>query len=121
MSTKKETPEQKPDAGAIPEPENLDEKLFQAWLENIPVLTPQDMSDKLADKGYIGQEYARKAVALTAYRHVQRIRRIHRRLNIRMRHMIRRQSRNPNANTVTAPDGRFALLRQVTALLPAYR
>jgi len=47
------------------------------FLESIPFPSPRELFDSLEELGYIGQEQARKAVALAAYRHVDRLRRIH--------------------------------------------
>lgn len=46
-------------------------------VEDLPRLTPQEIFDKLGELGYVGQDNARRAMALMAYRHVQRIRAIH--------------------------------------------
>ncbi|MDP6113197.1 MAG: AAA family ATPase [Planctomycetota bacterium] len=49
----------------------------RAFFESLPATTPREIFQVLEDHGYRGQEQARKAVALMAYRHVRRIRRIH--------------------------------------------
>jgi len=46
-------------------------------LKDVPVLPPQVAFDKLEELGYRGQEKARKAVCLLAYRHVRRLKMIH--------------------------------------------
>ncbi|MDP6505137.1 MAG: ATP-binding protein, partial [Planctomycetota bacterium] len=48
----------------------------RAFFESLPATTPREIFQVLEDHGYRGQVQARKAVALMAYRHVRRIRRI---------------------------------------------
>lgn len=43
----------------------------------IPQFSPQELAEAIRGRGYIGQERAVKAVALWAYRHVARLRRVH--------------------------------------------
>jgi ATP-dependent Clp protease ATP-binding subunit ClpX len=50
---------------------------FKQWLAGIPLMRPREMYDRLAAEGYVGQDAARVAVCLTAYRHVKRLRMIH--------------------------------------------
>ena len=47
------------------------------FFEQIPLLPPQKMFDLLAKHHYQGQESARKALTLMAYRHVRRLKRIY--------------------------------------------
>ena len=47
------------------------------FVESIPVATPKEICRGLEARGYVGQEAARRAVALAAYRHVMRLRQIH--------------------------------------------
>jgi ATP-dependent Clp protease ATP-binding subunit ClpX len=49
---------------------------FLSLIESIPSYTPQDMFDLLTDNGYIDQDYARKAICLMAFRHINRIKKI---------------------------------------------
>jgi|GEM_PF-617993 len=44
-------------------------------LAPMPQITPRKVDEKLLDLGYRGQEYARRAGAVLAYRHMQRLRR----------------------------------------------
>lgn len=44
-------------------------------LESLPVLSPREIEESLVKRGYRGQEYARRAGATLAYRHMQRLRR----------------------------------------------
>ncbi|MFC1451898.1 AAA family ATPase [Verrucomicrobiota bacterium] len=46
-------------------------------VESVSDATPRAMCKQLEADGYVGQEAAKRAVALAAYRHVQRLRRIH--------------------------------------------
>ena len=46
---------------------------MQKHVRDIPELTPHDMNLELEKRGYCGQEQARRAVCLFAYRHVRRI------------------------------------------------
>jgi ATP-dependent Clp protease ATP-binding subunit ClpX len=50
---------------------------FLALVEAIPLYTPQEMFDILSNNGYVGQEHARKAVCLMAYRHINRVKKIY--------------------------------------------
>lgn len=50
---------------------------FKAVVEDIPLLSPRAIDEKLRALGYRGQETQRRALALMAYRHVRRIKRIH--------------------------------------------
>jgi ATP-dependent Clp protease ATP-binding subunit ClpX len=46
-------------------------------VRNIPLLAPAAIAASIRGAGYVGQERAVRAIALGAYRHVQRLRRIH--------------------------------------------
>lgn len=48
-----------------------------AFIKNIPAMKPSDMAATIAGANYIGQEAAVRAICVQAYRHVQRLRRIH--------------------------------------------
>ena len=50
---------------------------FLAHIRSLPLLTPRIMYGELEKLGYIGQERARKAVCLMAYRHINRIKKIY--------------------------------------------
>lgn len=62
---------------------NLEQQRRQYWehvrqfFEQVPLLSPQKMFDLLSRYHYHGQEEARKAVTLLAYRHVRRLKRIY--------------------------------------------
>ena len=44
---------------------------------DLEVLSPREIDARLTDMGYRGQEEARRAAAVLAYRHVRRVRRLH--------------------------------------------
>ena len=50
---------------------------FIKFVRELPVLSPKAIFDRLEELGYRGQVDARRAVALMAYRHVRRVRRIY--------------------------------------------
>ena len=47
-------------------------------VEAVPLLTPPDCDQRLVKLGYRGQQHGRRAAAVLAYRHVRRLRRLHR-------------------------------------------
>ncbi|HEY0709517.1 MAG TPA: AAA family ATPase [Polyangia bacterium] len=50
---------------------------FIKFVRDLPVISPKAIYSRLEELGYRGQREARRAVALMAYRHVRRIRRIY--------------------------------------------
>ena len=50
---------------------------FIKFVRELPVIPPRRIYSKLEELGYRGQEEARRAVSLMAYRHVKRIKRIY--------------------------------------------
>jgi ATP-dependent Clp protease ATP-binding subunit ClpX len=50
---------------------------FVKFVRELPVIPPKKVFAKLEELGYRGQEEARRAVSLMAYRHVRRVRRIY--------------------------------------------
>ena len=50
---------------------------MRQFFEELPLLPPQKMFDLLAEQHYKGQDDARKAITLLAYRHVRRLKRIY--------------------------------------------
>ena len=57
--------------------ENFQERQYLAeYLNNLPSHTPAELSKKIGKYGYIGQEKAKKAISLLAYRHINRLRKI---------------------------------------------
>jgi len=47
------------------------------FVEELPVITPEEIYEKLSSLGYIGQDKSRKIISLSAYRHVKRLKQIH--------------------------------------------
>jgi ATP-dependent Clp protease ATP-binding subunit ClpX len=50
---------------------------FIKFVRELPIIPPKKIFQKLEESGYRGQDEARRAVALMAYRHVKRIKRIY--------------------------------------------
>ncbi len=50
---------------------------FLKFVRELPTLAPKKIFHKLEEAGYRGQDQARKAISLMAYRHVRRIKRIY--------------------------------------------
>lgn len=50
---------------------------FRAFVQNLPLHSPKTINAKLQALGYRGQEQQRQALALMAYRHIRRIKRLH--------------------------------------------
>lgn len=50
---------------------------FKAFVQDLPLLSPQAINATLQAFGYRGQERQREALALMAYRHIRRIKRLH--------------------------------------------
>jgi ATP-dependent Clp protease ATP-binding subunit ClpX len=50
---------------------------FLKFVRELPVIPPQQIFQKLEDAGYRGQDEARRAISLMAYRHIRRIKRIY--------------------------------------------
>lgn len=50
---------------------------FVKFVRELPLLPPKETYEKLDELGYRGQERSRRAVALMAYRHVRRIKRLY--------------------------------------------
>lgn len=48
-----------------------------SFLMSVPVYSPMEISDRLSALGYHGQDDARRAVCLCAYRHVKRLRNVY--------------------------------------------
>jgi ATP-dependent Clp protease ATP-binding subunit ClpX len=53
------------------------EESLAEFVEGIPIMSPAAISDELERLGYKGQDEQRRAVALMAYRHVRRLKRVH--------------------------------------------
>ncbi|HEX5707690.1 MAG TPA: hypothetical protein VFX96_10370, partial [Pyrinomonadaceae bacterium] len=63
------------DDDALPSQE--DESPLREYVAALPVLSPLAISDELERHGYKGQDDQRRALALMAYRHVRRLKRLH--------------------------------------------
>ena len=50
---------------------------FIKFVRELPVIPPKKIFARLEEHGYHGQEEARRAVSLMAYRHVKRVKRIY--------------------------------------------
>jgi len=50
---------------------------FMKFVRELPVVAPRRIYQQLEEAGYRGQEEARRAISLMAYRHIRRIRRIY--------------------------------------------
>lgn len=50
---------------------------IQEFLGSMPNFTPAEMAKRIEASGYKGQEQARKALSLMAYRHINRLKQIH--------------------------------------------
>ena len=64
------------DDDAPPRPEE-EENPLREFVAGLPVLSPLAISDELERLGYKGQDEQRRALALMAYRHVRRLKRLH--------------------------------------------
>ena len=54
-----------------------DDEAFSGWVAALPSLTPVAITQALRDLRYVGQDDAVRAVALSAHRHVRRLKAIH--------------------------------------------
>ena len=61
------------DGSNFPHPEEA----LRAFIDQLPLLSPADISNELEKLGYKGQIDQRRALALMAYRHVRRLKRIY--------------------------------------------
>lgn len=81
------------------EPTDRDRDGFRDFIRGLPLIPPPELADKLEQLGYKGQEEPRRALALMAYRHVRRLKRLH------MQSENRRQV-SPKQNTLlVGPTG----------------
>jgi ATP-dependent Clp protease ATP-binding subunit ClpX len=55
----------------------LNTTTIKSKIEQLPFFTPQQLFNKVNELGYIGQENARKALCLMAFRHINKLRKIH--------------------------------------------
>ncbi len=61
------------DGASFPHPEEA----LREFIDQLPLLSPADISNELEKLGYKGQIDQRRALALMAYRHVRRLKRIY--------------------------------------------
>jgi ATP-dependent Clp protease ATP-binding subunit ClpX len=59
------------------EPPEPDRERFRDFIHSMPLIAPPEIADRLEQSGYKGQEEARRALSLIAYRHVRRLKRFH--------------------------------------------
>lgn len=59
------------------EPQEPDRERFRDFIHSLPVIAPPEIAARLEQFGYKGQEEARRALSLMAYRHVRRLKRLH--------------------------------------------
>lgn len=59
------------------EPPEQDRERFRDFIHSLPLMAPPEIADRLEQFGYKGQEEARRALSLMAYRHVRRLKRLH--------------------------------------------
>ncbi|MCP4111302.1 MAG: AAA domain-containing protein [Desulfobacteraceae bacterium] len=50
---------------------------LQLFIDNLPILPPVEISDELERLGYKGQDEQRRTLALMAYRHIRRLKRLY--------------------------------------------
>ncbi len=60
-----------------PQQPNKGANAVSQFVGKLPILTPAEMDAMVAKTGYVGQENARLIICLSAYRHVQRLRRVY--------------------------------------------
>lgn len=52
---------------------SLERKTVEQFVDELPLLSPREIYQKLEEQGYRGQEVGRRATSLMAYRHVKRL------------------------------------------------
>lgn len=57
--------------------ESPEQEARRAFVEALPLPSPPEIADELERMGYKGQDAQRRALALMAYRHVRRLKRLH--------------------------------------------
>ncbi len=64
---------------SFPEESNSlnDKDKLKEFVSNLPLFSPQAISEELEQQGYKGQDAQRRALSLMAYRHVRRLKRLH--------------------------------------------
>ncbi|MDQ3010904.1 MAG: AAA family ATPase [Acidobacteriota bacterium] len=59
------------------QPPEPDREEFRDFIHGLPLIAPPEIAGRLEQLGYKGQEEARRALSLMAYRHVRRLKRLH--------------------------------------------
>jgi len=59
------------------EPPEPDREGFREFVQGLPLIAPPEIADRLELLGYRGQDEARRALSLLAYRHVRRLKRLY--------------------------------------------
>lgn len=65
------------DYGEVYEPPDRERERLRDFIESLPLISPQEIADRLGTLGYKGQEEPRRALSLMAYRHIRRLKRLH--------------------------------------------
>lgn len=56
---------------------NEDKTYLTEYLQGLPKLTPAELNKEISKYGYIGQDHAKRAISLLAFRHINRLRKIY--------------------------------------------
>jgi ATP-dependent Clp protease ATP-binding subunit ClpX len=59
------------------EPSRQERENLRDFIRSLPLIPPPDIYERLEQLGYKGQEEPRRALALLAYRHIRRLKRLH--------------------------------------------
>jgi ATP-dependent Clp protease ATP-binding subunit ClpX len=59
------------------DPSEHERERFRDFIHNLPAISPPEIADRLEQLGYKGQDEPRRALALMAYRHIRRLKRLH--------------------------------------------
>jgi ATP-dependent Clp protease ATP-binding subunit ClpX len=59
------------------DPPESERERFRDFIRGLPAMSPPEIADRLEDLGYKGQDEARRAMSLMAYRHIRRLKRLH--------------------------------------------
>ena len=54
-----------------------DQEHFRDFIQSLPLIAPPEIAERLEQLGYKGQDEPRRALALMAYRHIRRLKRLH--------------------------------------------
>src|SRR5215510_16259426 len=59
------------------DPPESERERFRDFIRGLPAMSPPEIADRLEELGYKGQDEARRALSLMAYRHIRRLKRLH--------------------------------------------